>query len=479
MKVKTRYSQLNIILPFLLIFLLSAFNLKSQNDDSLVIRTFFNEAMSDTTSYHNLRYLCKNIGGRLCGSPQAEEAVQWVKHLLDEMDLDTVFLQETKVRHWVRGDEEVLVNLKNGVTHKLNACALGGSVGTGEKGITSEVIEVHDYDQLKKLGKKNIKGKIVFFNHPPDPAVMSTFKAYGEAVRYRVTGATEAAKYGARAVIVRSATLAHDNFAHTGIMRYNDSIEKIPAIAISTNDADILSKELKNNPDLTISMLLTSHELPEVPSYNVIGEIRGTKFPEEVIVFGGHLDSWDTGEGANDDGTGVVQTIEVLRLFKTLNIKPKRTIRVVAFMDEEMAQRGAHTYADYAFRNSQQQHLNDNLFNSNFEKHIAAIEDDRGGATPFGFSIDASEDQYNKIVAWKNLLYPYGLYSFEKGGSGVDIGGLKSLGTALIALVTDSQRYFDYHHSPNDSFDHVNQRELQLGSFSIAALVYLIDKYGL
>jgi hypothetical protein len=441
-------------------------DLKSQNKDSLAIRSIFNEAMTDTTSYNNLRYLCTNIGGRLCGSPQAEEAVLWAKNVLEGMRLDTVFIQETKVRHWVRGMERLEVTSKQNKKYKLNASAIGGSVGTGENGINSEIIEVYDYDELKNLGRENVEGKIVFYNHPPNPAVMYTFAAYGEAVKYRSSGAAEAAKYGAKGVIVRSATLAHDYFPHTGVMRYADTLKKIPAISISTNDADWLSKELKTDPNLKVSILMTCEELPEVPSHNVIGEIRGSEFPEKVILFGGHLDSWDTGQGANDDGTGVVQTIEVLRLFKVLGIKPKHTIRVVAFMDEEVAQRGAKTYAEYAK-------------NQTREIHMAAIEADRGGSTPFGFSIDAGNEQFENVISWKNLLYPYGLYFFEKGGSGVDINGLKPLGTALFGLVTDSQRYFDYHHSPNDSFEHVNQRELQLGSFSIAALVYLIDEHGL
>lgn len=451
------------------IFLSSTILLKSQNADSLAIRSIFNEAMVDTTSYHNLRYLCTNIGGRLCGSPQAEEAVIWVKNVLDGMGLDTVFLQETKVRHWVRGKEELIVKTQKGENRKLSACAIGGSVGTGEMGISSEIIEVYDYDDLKSLGKEKVEGKIVFYNHPPNPAVVYTFAAYGEAVKYRSSGAAEAAKYGAKGVIVRSATLAHDNFPHTGVMRYADTLEKIPAISISTNDADWLSKELKTAPKLKVSIYMACEELPEITSYNVIGENRGAEFPEQVIVFGGHLDSWDTGEGANDDGTGVVQTIEVLRLFKVLGMKPKHTIRVVAFMDEEMAQRGAKTYAQYA----------KNEADSLATTHLAGIEADRGGTTPFGFSIDATQGQFDKVKSWKNLLYPYGLYYFEKGGSGVDVNGLKPMGTALFGLVTDSQRYFDYHHSPNDSFEHVNQRELQMGSFSIAALVYLIDEQGL
>jgi carboxypeptidase Q len=462
------------------LFLFPVFSCFSQESDSIILRRIFNEALSDNTSYKNLKYLCTQIGGRICGSPQAEEAVQWAKKTLEGMNLDTVFLQECKVRHWVRGDvEEVIVNSGKKSEIRLNACAVGGSVGTSDNGITASVIEVYDFEELKKLGKEKVEGKIVFFNHPANPVVYYTFEAYGGVAKYRVYGATEAAKYGAIAVIVRSATLAHDDYPHTGILHYADSVKQIPAMAISTNDADKLNLELKKEPNLKIFLRMANSEQPEAISYNVIGEIRGSEYPEEIIVFGGHLDAWDNGQGAHDDGTGVVQTIEVLRLFNALMIKPKRTIRVVVFMDEEMDQRGAKAYADYAIGRSHSQLPSTKFRVPGIETHIAAIEADRGGATPFGFSIDANDETLNKIQNWKSLLLPYGLYSFEKGGSGVDIRDLKPLGTALIALVTDSQRYFDYHHSPNDTFDKVNHRELQLGSFSIAALVYLIDTYGL
>jgi carboxypeptidase Q len=463
-----------LYLLFIVFYLLfSSYGLFSQNSDSMTIHRIFSEALSDTTSYKNLEYLCKKIGGRICGSPQSEEAVRWAKRTLDRMNLDTVFLQDMMVRHWVRGTQEVvIVNPGKKKGFWLNACAIGGSVGTGVKGITGKVVEVYDFEDLKKLGKEKIEGKIVFFNHKADPTFFYTFNAYGGVAKYRVFGATEAAKYGSAAVIVRSATLTHDDYPHTGVMHYADSVKQIPAMAISTNDADKLSDILKREPGVDLFLRMANSEPPEVVSYNVIGEIRGSDHPEEVIVFGGHLDAWDNGEGAHDDGTGVVQTIEVLRLFKTLGIKPKRTIRVIAFMDEEMDQRGAKAYAQYAKIKNEER-------GTSYQKPVAAIEADRGGFTPLGFSIDATDDQVNKIRKWKELLLPYGLYDFEKGGSGVDIRDLKPLGTALIALVTDSQRYFDYHHSPNDTFDKVNPRELQLGSAAMAALVYLIDKYGL
>jgi len=466
----------------------------SQNQDSLVIRHIFSEALTDNTAYKNLEFLCTKIGGRICGSPQAAKAIEWAKHVLDGMDLDTVYLQETSVRHWLRGEKEIaIVNRDKASAYKLQACALGGSIGTGEKGLSANVIEVKDFDDLEKFGRQNISGKIVFFNHPADPVFYNTFNAYGGAAGFRAKGAVQAARYGAIAVVVRSATLAHDDFPHTGVMHYADTVEKIPAIAISTNDADKLSNGLKNDPNLNLYIRLTCKELPEVISYNVIGEIRGTEHPDQIIAFGGHLDSWELGQGAHDDGTGVIQTIEVLRLYKALLIRPKHTLRVVAFMDEEMEQRGAKRYTESAqqminSRNSiLDQYKGDSLLKgSKFRQpaeyignHIAAIEADRGGFTPLGFSIDASDAQLKKIQSWKSLLLPYGLYFLEKGGSGVDVGGLKKFGVPVIGLVTDSQRYFDYHHAGSDTFDKVHPRELQLGSASIAALVYLIDIYGL
>jgi len=461
--------------PLLILSLLLAFShsLLAQKEDSVIIRRIFKEALSDTTAYHNLRYLCTAIGGRLCGSPQAEKAVRWSEKLLGEMGLDTVFLQEVKVRHWVRGNIEKLeVNPGTASGFRLHACAIGGSIGTDEKGLTGNVIEVHDFDELKKLGRKNIEGNIVFFNHTPDPVHYNTFEAYSELVQFRVYGVDYASSYGAKAVVVRSATLAHDDFPHTGIIYYADTVKKIPAMAVSFNDAERLSSFLKSNPNADLLMQMACNEQPETTSYNVIGEIRGTMHPEKVIAFGGHLDSWDIGQGASDDGTGVIQTIEVLRLFKKLGLKPNYSLRVVVFMDEEMAQRGAAKYAKFAKQS-------DSASGIQHQKHVAAIEADRGGFTPFGFSIDATDLQVKKVQSWKNLLLPYGLYSFEKGGSGVDIGMLKPLGVPLFALVPDSQRYFDYHHSAQDTFDKVNQRELQLGSFAMAALVFLIDKYGL
>jgi hypothetical protein len=437
--------------------------LMAQNNDSLIIKRIFNDALTDTSSYHNLRNLTNHYSKRLAGSEQSLKAVTWAEQLLKSMKPDTVWLQECNVRHWDRGGKEIgkVISVKSG-NHNLSICALGGSVATGGDGITAKVIEIKDYEELKKLGRDNVKGKIVFINHPADPTLYNTFAAYGGVAGYRVRGAVQASYYGAVAMIDRSSTTIHDYSPHTGIQHYADTVNKIPAVSISTNDADNLSHWLKIDPKLSIFLKTSCRELPEIVSHNIIAEIHGTEHPEEIIAFSGHLDCWDICQGAHDDGAGVVQTIDILRQFRSLDLKPKHTIRVIVFMDEEMEQRGAKAYAETAKKT----------------KHIAAIEADRGGFTPFGFSIDGTPEQVQKVRSWKNLLSPYGLFYFEKGGSGVDVNFLKSQGVPLLGLVPDSQRYFDYHHSVNDSFDKVNIRELQLGSAAMGAIVYLIDEYG-
>jgi hypothetical protein len=298
-----------------------------------------------------------------------------------------------------------------------------------------------------------------------DPTHYYTFDSYGETVWQRARGASMAARYGAVAVINRSMSETHDNYPHTGIMHYADTLPKVSAFAVSTLGADSLSLWLKKDPTLKLFLRSTSKELAEVPSYNVIGEIRGSEKPDEYIAFGGHIDAWDITQGAHDDGVGVAQTIEVLRIFKKLGVRPKHTLRVVVFMDEEVAQRGGAAYAAWV--------------KDRKEKHLAAIESDRGGFTPYGFSIDASLMQGGKIKNWRPLLEPYGIWWFQKGGSGVDIRDLKPMDIPLLALVSDSQRYFDYQHAASDTWDKVHPREMQLGSAAIAAMVYLIDKHEL
>ncbi len=436
-----------------------------QNNDTIVLKKIFTEALSNYAAYDNLHYLCKNIGGRIGGSPQSLQAADWVKKTLAANGADTVYLLEHTVRNWKRGDKEICRATTTGSGKcELAVCALGGSVGTGKKGIFSQVIEVKNFNELKNLGAGKVKGKIVFFNRPADPSTYSTFPAYGGAADQRVFGASQAAYYGGIASVSRSLTLADHNAPHTGIMHYIDTIGKVPAFAISTQGADLLSKLLKQDPSLKLFLKSTCTESADTASYSVIGELKGSELPAEIIVVGGHIDAWDNGEGAHDDGAGLVQAMEVLRLFKTLNIKLRHTLRVVAFMDEEMAQRGGRKYAE-------------TVFNKN-EKHIAAIESDAGGFTPQGFCYDAGNNVTQKLEQWKPLLLEYGLWLYLKGHSAVDIGFLGGHDIPLFGLMTDSQRYFDYQHAATDVFEAVNKRELELGAASMAALIYLIDKYG-
>jgi len=347
----------------------------------------------------------------------------------------------------------------------VNICALGGSVGTGPGGISAQIVEVKNFDELKQLGAKGVQGKIVYFSRPMDPTLIDTFSAYGGAVNQRSSGASEAAKYGAVAAIIRSMGSNIEEYPHTGGMRYADGVAKIPAVAISTAHGDQLSALLTRDKDLRMYIETHSQILEDVLSYNVIGELRGSEKPEEIIVVGGHLDSWDLAQGAHDDGAGCVQSIEVLRIFKAMSYKPKRTIRAVMFMNEENGLRGGTKYAELAKQNK--------------EKHIAAIESDRGGFTPRGFTMSAPENVKTKIRSWKPMLEPYGLTNFSQEGGGADIGPLGPQGTALIGFLPDSQRYFNYHHTREDTFDKVDKRELELGAASMAALVYLIDQNGL
>lgn len=454
------------IFNFLLIFITSVSTVVSQGNDSLILRSIFSEALAHPAAYGNLEYLCRKIGGRICGTDKADQAVYWAKNVLDKMKPDTVYLQPVMVSHWERGEESCrILSEKNG-QRNLHVCAIGGSVSAPAGKISSEVVEVQSFDQLKAMGRRGVEGKIVFFNRPADPTSINTFQAYGGAVDQRSRGANHAGWYGAAAVIVRSATTAHDDFPHTGILHYADTVKAIPAMSVSTNDADTLSKWLKSDTGLKLEMRLTTKSFPERQSYNVIGEIRGSVNPSHIIVIGGHLDSWDNGEGAHDDGAGVVQSIEVLRIFKALNIKPKNTIRAVVYMDEECNQRGGKVYGSIAAARD----------STGVEKHLLAIEADRGGTTPAGFSIDGNDRQIQKIKEWKSLFFPYGLWFIEQGGSGVDIRSLKTLGIPLVGLVTDSQRYFDYHHSANDTFDKINVRELELGAAAMTALVWMWDQ---
>lgn len=439
----------------------------AQTPDENTIKLIFDAALSKGESYQMLEHLTGRIGPRLSGSPGAAAAVEWSRHVMQEYEFDSVWLQPVMVPHWVRGQKEEarIINSKKMGTVSVNICALGGSVGTGPSGLAASIIEVKTFEELKQLGASNIKGKIVFFNRPMDPTKINTFAAYSGAVDQRGSGASEAARYGAVAVVVRSMGSNIEDYPHTGGMRYAPNVPQIPAVAISTKHAELLSKLLKDDSALQFYIETHCETLEDAPSFNVIGEIKGSEYDNEIIVVSGHLDSWDLAQGAHDDGAGCVQAIEVLRLFKQIGYKPKRTIRAVMYMNEENGLRGGQKYAEIAEKHK--------------EKHIAAIESDRGGFTPRGFTMSATEAEKARIRSWKPLLEPYGLSDFGQEGGGADIGPLARMNVALIGFLPDSQRYFDYHHTPVDTFDKVNRRELEMGAASMAALTYLLDRYGL
>ena len=450
----------------LAIFLLLSrgISVSAQTNDSLQIRRLFDEALLHGTSYQNLNYLCKQIGGRLAGSPNATKAVEYVYKLAQELKTDTCFKQACLVPHWIRGDKEEAKIWVNGKATPVSVCALGSSIGTGEKGIRAKVVEVRSKDELAKLGKEKLGGKIIFFNQAMDPKLINTMVAYGGTSHQRAAAAVRAAPYGAVGAVVRSLSLAKQDFPHTGNMYYSDTIPKIPACAISTNGADLLSDLLKTNPDLEFYFKQNCQSLPEENSHNVIAEIKGKESPNEYIVVAGHLDSWDLGEGAHDDGAGVMQSLEVLRILKAINYTPKHSIRAIAYMNEENGVRGGKKYAEE--------------MKTNKVTHIAAIESDCGAFAPRGFYTTGNQEVRNKLYAWKSLLEPYGIHDFSLKDSGTDIKPLEASGTVGFALITESQRYFDYHHSEADTYEKINKREMELGAAAMAALVYLIDQYG-
>jgi len=440
----------------------------AQTEDEKQLKNIYEAALTQGKAYDWLNYLSNQIGGRLSGSVQAQQAVEYTKVQLDSMGLDRVWLQPVMVPKWVRGTPEfAYFESTPGTTTNVQICALGGSVATKSGGLKANLIEVQGIEDLEALGREKIEGKIVFFNRPFDQTLISTFEAYSGCVDQRYSGAAEAGKFGAVGIIVRSMSSRLDDLPHTGAMSYGETPvkDRIPAAAISTKGAELLSTTLKLNSDIQFYFKQNCEQMEDVKSYNVIGEITGSTHPTEIMVVGGHLDSWDLGDGSHDDGAGCVQSMDVLRLLKSTGYKPKRTIRVVLFMNEENGLRGGNEYAKVA--------------NEKNENHVFALESDSGGFTPRGFSFECSDANFEKVQGWKGLFEPYLIHLFVKGFSGADIGPLKNPDMVLAGLQPDSQRYFDHHHAANDTFDHVNKRELELGAATMASLIYLVDKYGI
>ena len=431
--------------------------------DSNVLRSIFDEALLRGKSYEDLRSLCKDVGPRLSGSSEASMAVRWSEQKMKSYGFDTVYLQPIMVPHWERGNPETGWITVNNQLERISLRALGGSIST-EGLLEGNIIMFSHLDSLKNATKAMIEGKIVFLNQTMNAAEIQTFKAYGACYPIRGNGAVEGAKKGAKAVIIRSLGLPIDEFPHTGSMHYEDSIKRIPAAAISTHDADYIARMLDKGKSVKLSMEMDCRVFTDEPSFNVIGELWGSSHKQEIITMGGHLDSWDQGEGAHDDGAGVIHCLEAMRILKTLKLKPKHTLRLVFFMNEENGNMGGRTYAKWVKEKG--------------EKHIAALESDRGGFTPRGFGCDGTDKVFKQFTALSSLFAPYDLHVWEKGGGGVDIGPLKNeyKGITLFGFIPDSQRYFDFHHAASDVFENVNKRELELGAASIASFMYLLDQ---
>lgn len=456
-----------IVFAFMLITLTVGASIaqnKNKLNDSIMLRNIYTEALEKGEAYNQLRILCKDIGHRLSGSLGADMAVEWGFNALKDYDFDTVYFQDVMVPHWERGTKErAFFKIEDKQTFPANILALGGSVATN--GILSgEIIQFKTLEELENADEKLVNGKIVFLAERMPQRNVNTFHSYGECGKIRWSGPVVAGEKGAIGIIIRSLSLSENDFPNTGAMGYKEGVNKIPAAALSTNDASRLEALIDKGEKVSFHFEMDCKTFPDKLSHNVIAEIKGTQNPNNIITVGGHLDSWDVGEGAHDDGAGIVQSMEALRILKTLGYRPKNTLRVVFFINEENGNRGGKRYAKLAKIAG--------------ENHIYAIESDAGGFSPHGFTLDGNKEQVKLLQSFAELFKPYLIHKLEAGYGGVDIYPLKNQfeNIALIGLAPDSQRYFDIHHNANDVFENVNKRELHLGAAAMASLMYLLDR---
>lgn len=450
----------------MLTFLMGSFSVQSQNNERATVSVLYSNALTNFDAYENLRELCSNAPGRLVGSAASERAIQLLRAKVEALQPDTCFLQSYTTSTWQCKSPAQATAVYGSTKLALNVVNLGLSISTPSEGLQAPVVEVSSFKALDSLGTRAIKGKIVFFNNPMDNSKVSTFPAYGEAVDIRFSGASKASEYGAVGAIVRSTSTEPDDYPHTGVSKFEKGVKQIPNLSISTNDANTLSDLIKQQKGLEIRMTSNTETVGTVQTSNIVAEIRGSVHPDRIILIGAHTDTWQNTPGAHDDGAGCVQVIDVFRLFKALNLNPVNTIRLVLFSDEEMYQSGSKVYAAFA--------------GTEKKEHLACIETDAGGLLPTGFGIDCDNDATVQAIKKQTAkLADFGIYVTDKSHAGVDIGPLKDLGYPLIGLNTNSQRYFEYHHSAKDTFDQVSRREMQLGTAAIASLVYLIDRNGL
>ena len=423
-------------------------------------------ALESDYAYRQLAHLSNNIGPRLSGSPQAQAAVEYVAAELRKLGLE-VQLEKVMVPHWVRGEETGALtdypSMAPNTTQKIVLTALGGSVATPNAGLTAEVVVVNNFDELQALGRERVAGKIVLFNAKFDQQLADNGfagPAYGQAVIYRGIGASAAARLGAVAALNRSAGGADYRLPHTGALRYADDAPKIPAAAVAAEDADLIA-HLTSGGKVRMHLVLTPQTLPDAVSYNVIGDLKGSEHPEQIVIVSGHLDSWDLGRGAIDDGAGVVVAMQAAQLLKQLRLRPKRTLRVIAWMNEENGTRGALAYAKD--------------FQNEIANHFGAIETDLGAGHPLGFYAQGKPE----ILT---LLQPLAVILQSQGAgvtrlveeTGTDVEPLGAAGVPTFAPIQDSRTYFNYHHTAADTLDKVKPKELQENCAVVAALAYTL-----
>lgn len=429
------------------------------------LRNIQKAALASDYAYTRTAYLSNNIGPRLSGSPQAQRAVEYVAGEMRKLGLD-VRLQKVMVPHWVRGEErgEIIEfpGMAPGTTQKIVLTALGGSIATPASGLSADVVVVSSYDELTRLGRSGVSGKVVLFNGKFDQKLAESgfgLDAYGQAVQFRGGGAIAAARLGAVGVLVRSAGGSQNRLAHTGGMRYADGVRQIPAAAITFEDAETIA-HLATAGKVRVRFTITPKTLPDAVSYNVIADLLGSEKPDEVVIVSGHLDSWDLGTGALDDATGIAVSMQVPSLLKQLNLRPRRTIRMIAYMNEENGLRGGTTYAREE--------------TANLSKHFAAIESDLGASRPLGILFTGKSEIAAYLEPIADILSSQGarLVQHEPGGVGADISPLTTAGVPSFAPFFDTRTYFNYHHTAADTFDKVDPKELaELGSV-MAVLAY-------
>jgi carboxypeptidase Q len=424
-----------------------------------IVERIFAEALPRNLAYARLQELCQATPHRLSGSPDAENAVSWARDQMTHDGLESVRLEDCTVQRWERGRIAALevTSPSDARDTFLPVLALGGSVATPREGVEGDLVEVQSFEDLTRLGEA-VRGRIVLFDRPMDPRTLDPFEAYGAAVDQRAHGAVEAARHGAVAAIVRSMTLRIDDHPHTGGMLYQDGVDRIPAAAVSTAGAERLSALLRSRKKVSVRLRLDCRESGKVPSHNVVGEIRGASRPDEIVLLGAHIDNWDVGQGAHDDGAGCSQVIEALRLVHALGQRPARTLRGVLFMNEENGLAGALAYRD--------------AHREELPRHVLAIESDRGGFSPRGFETSAEGSVFTSLRSIADLLEPAGASLLRRGGGGADVSALQREGVVVMELITDPQRYFDVHHCVRDTLDTVSPRELELGAAALAVMAF-------